>query len=181
MSNSGAIDPAAAAERAGVWIRAAEPADLAAIGATMSEPAVVRNTLQTPYTANAQRAERWTFTDPNLLFVVAETPEGDVVGNASLHRSIRPRRLHTADVGMAVRSDWHGRGVGSALMAALLDVADNWWQVRRVVLEVFVDNEPAIALYRKFGFEVEGTLRADAFRDGEYVDSLLMARIRAIP
>ncbi len=180
MSKSGAIDPAAAAERAGVRIRAAEPDDVEAIGATMSEPAVMRSTLQTPYTSNALRAERWSFTDPHLLFIVAETHKGDVVGNASLHRVTRPRRMHTAGVGMAVRTDWHGRGVGSALMAALLDVADNWWQVRRVVLEVFADNEPGIALYRKFGFEVEGTLRGDAFRDGEYVDSLLMARIRAI-
>jgi putative acetyltransferase len=79
---------------------------------------------------------------------------------------------------MAVRDSWQGKGVGTALMAAAIDVADNWWQVRRVHLEVYTDNEPAVALYRKFGFEVEGTLRQDAFREGEYVDSYVMARLR---
>lgn len=60
----------------------------------------------------------------------------------------------------------------------LLAVADHWWQVRRVHLEVYTDNEPAIALYRKFGFEVEGTLRQDTFRHGEWVDTLVMGRLR---
>lgn len=177
-----AIDPAdvrAAAERAGVVIRAAEPDDIDAISATMAQRGVVRGTLQTPFTSVAHRRERWSFTDPHLLFLVATPAEGgDAIGNISLHRSTRPRRIHTAGIGMAVNETWQGRGVGSALMAAVLDVADNWWQVRRVHLEVYADNEPAIALYRRFGFEVEGTLHQDAFRDGEYVDSLVMARLR---
>jgi putative acetyltransferase len=173
------IDPAAAAERAGVRIRAAEPSDVPAISATMTDPGVIHGTLQIPYTSEALRKERFTFTDLHTVFLVAEPIEGgDPIGNIGLHRNTRPRRIHTAGLGMSVRDAWQGRGVGSALMAAVLDVADRWWQVRRVHLEVFADNAPAIALYRKFGFEVEGTLRQDAFRDGEYVDSLVMARLR---
>ena len=41
--------------------------------------------------------------------------------------------------------------------------------------------QPAIALYRKFGFEIEGTHKAYALRDGRYVDAYAMARIRAKP
>ncbi len=158
-------------------IRAAEPTDLAAISATMSDPGVIHGTLQTPHTSEAFRGENLAFTDRHLLFLVAEPLEGgDTIGNASLHRNTRPRRIHSAGVGMSVRDAHQGRGIGTALLAALLDVADNWWQVRRVYLEVYADNEPAIALYRKFGFQIEGTLRQDAFRNGEYVDSLVMAR-----
>jgi putative acetyltransferase len=173
------IDPTAAAERAGVRIRAAEPEDIPAISATLAGPRAIHGTLQVPFTSNALRRERFTFTDIHTVFLVAEPLEGgDSIGNIGLHRNTRPRRIHTASLGMSVRDDWQGRGVGSALMAAALDVADNWWQVRRVHLEVYTDNEPAITLYRKFGFEVEGTLHQDAFRDGEYVDSLVMARLR---
>ena len=46
------------------------------------------------------------------------------------------------------------------------------------IRRVYADNERAIALYRKFGFEAEGTHRAYALRDGRYVDALAMARLR---
>jgi putative acetyltransferase len=65
---------------------------------------------------------------------------------------------------MAVRSDFHGKGVGSALMRALVDLAHNWLNASQLELHVFTDNERAIALYRKHGFEVEGTHKACASR-----------------
>jgi putative acetyltransferase len=43
---------------------------------------------------------------------------------------------------------------------------------------VYTDNEPAVRLYKKFGFEIEGTLKKYAYRDGEYVDVYAMARFR---
>jgi putative acetyltransferase len=79
---------------------------------------------------------------------------------------------------MAVRDDWQGKGVGTALMAAALDLADNWLNLTRLELRVYVDNSGAVALYEKFGFEVEGTHRRLVFRNGEFVDAYSMARIR---
>jgi putative acetyltransferase len=43
---------------------------------------------------------------------------------------------------------------------------------------VYTDNAPAIRLYEKFGFTIEGTLVDFAFRDGQYVDVYMMARLR---
>lgn len=63
-------------------------------------------------------------------------------------------------------------------MKAALDLADNWLNLGRLELDVFCDNEPGVRLYRKFGFETEGTLRRLAFRDGRFVDGFLMARLR---
>jgi len=179
MNSPQTIDPTVAAERAGVRIRAAEPSDLEAFGRTMEDPGVIQGTLQVPYTSLEQRRAIFAAADMHVRLLVAEpVAGGGPIGNLGLHRNTRPRRIHTAAIGMSVRDAWQGRGVGSALMAAALDVADNWWQVRRTHLEVFTDNEPAIALYRKFGFKIEGTLREDAFRGGVYVDSYAMARLR---
>jgi putative acetyltransferase len=61
-------------------------------------------------------------------------------------------------------------------MTAILDLADNWLMLKRVELSVFVDNEPALALYRSFGFVVEGTKKFAAIRNGAYMDEYLMAR-----
>jgi len=101
-----------------------------------------------------------------------------VVGNLGLEALSRPRMRHTGRIGMAVRDDWQGKGIGTALMEAALYLADNWLNLTRIELHVYVDNAAGIALYEKFGFEVEGTHRRFAFRDGEYVDAYSMARLK---
>jgi putative acetyltransferase len=63
-------------------------------------------------------------------------------------------------------------------MKALIDLADNWLNLERLELTAYTDNEPALRLYKKLGFEIEGTHRKYAFRDGAYVDSYCMARVR---
>jgi putative acetyltransferase len=81
-------------------------------------------------------------------------------------------------IGICVHEEWQGKGVGTALIRAIVDLADHWVNLTRLELEVFVDNETAIRLYERFGFQVEGTLRQHAFRDGQYVDSMVMGRLR---
>lgn len=68
--------------------------------------------------------------------------------------------------------------MGSRLLATAIELADNWLNIKRIELTVYVDNERAINLYRKFGFEVEGEAKAYAFRNGCFVDVYHMARIR---
>ena len=103
--------------------------------------------------------------------------EGKVIGMIGLHREA-DRRAHAASIGMAVHDAYAGRGAGSALMAAVVDLADNWLQLKRLELSVYADNPPAIALYERFGFEREGLLRAYAWRGGAFVDAVTMARLR---
>jgi putative acetyltransferase len=83
-------------------------------------------------------------------------------------------------MGMSVHDEWQGKGIGTALMLAAVDLSDNWLNLRRLELEVYTDNESAIRLYERFGFEREGTLRQHAFRNGRYVDAYLMARLRPL-
>ena len=66
------------------------------------------------------------------------------------------------------------------MMEAVIEMADNWLSLSRLELNVYTDNDAAIHLYEKQGFEIEGTLRNYAFRDGRYVDSYAMARIRRV-
>jgi putative acetyltransferase len=79
---------------------------------------------------------------------------------------------------MGVHDDFTRQGIGSALLGAIVDAADNWLDIKRLELTVFTDNAAAITLYRKFGFEEEGVLRSFAYRAGSYVDAYAMARIR---
>ena len=102
----------------------------------------------------------------------------EVVGHLSLYPYPEPRRRHCGHLEIAVRDDWRRQGVGTKLMEAALDLADNWLGLTRLDLRVFAANEAALGLYRKFGFEVEGTHRRFALRAGEYADALVMARLK---
>jgi putative acetyltransferase len=77
-----------------------------------------------------------------------------------------------------VHDDYAGRGIGRALIEALLDLADNYLGLKRVELDVITDNEAAIHLYESLGFEREGIKRCALFRGGTFVDLLMMGRIR---
>jgi putative acetyltransferase len=172
------------APRAEIVVRRPRPDDAAAIAATMGDPDVLSGLLQLPYPTEAtwrKRIEEMPTGHTSAeLFLVAERG-GVVVGNAGVVPMQPVRRRHAAHVGMAVAREAQGQGVGGALMAALVDWADNWAQLLRLELTVYTDNAPAIALYRRFGFEHEGTMRAFALRNGEYVDTFCMARLHPNP
>ena len=160
-----------------ITIRRAEPADAEAIRKCYTAPRVVRNTLQLPYRSLESVSDLLTKSREGDHILVAVV-DGEVVGVIGLHTSSKPRANHRAEIGMMVRDDWQGKGVGTALMRAVIDVADKWLNLMRLELTVFTDNEPAIALYRKFGFEIEGTLRKYAFCDGTFMDAYAMARVK---
>lgn len=160
-----------------IQIRHAEPQDYEAIQEIYQCPKAFAGTLQLPFPSKEMWRRR--LAEPsegvyNLVAVVA----GKVVGQLGLHTSPRPRRRHVASFGIGVHDDFQGKGVGRALLKACVELADNWLNITRLELEVYTDNQAAIHLYESFGFEHEGTKRQDAFRNGQYVDSYIMARLR---
>jgi len=160
-----------------VTVRRTEPTDYEALQRLFSGPQVISGTLQLPFPSAEMWRQRLSAPQDGMFSLVA-CVDDEVVGEISLHASpTRWRMRHVASISMAVRDDWQGKGVGTVLMQAVLDLADNWLKLTRIELRVYTDNTPAIALYEKFGFEIEGTHRRMAFRNGEYVDGYSMARV----
>lgn len=159
-----------------ISIRAVRLEDAEAIWRLQSQPGYRHGTLRLPFPALESVKARLSSPDPNQILLVAER-EGEILGNAGMRR-LEGRRTHAGEIGMGVDDRFQGRGIGSALLAALVDAADNWLDLRRLELTVFADNRAAIGLYRKFGFVEEGRLADFAFQAGRYADALAMARIR---
>ena len=160
-------------------LRRARSSDAAAYCRIIGDPEVLANLMQLPYPSEAaweQRIADLLAPGKTDLALVAER-EGEVVGSAGLH-PVGPatRRRHAAMLGISVAREHQGSGVGAALMQAMCEYADGWGQVLRIELTVFADNQRAIALYERFGFEHEGRLRGYALRAGVYEDVLTMAR-----
>ena len=159
-----------------ILIRAVEASDLPDLTEAWGQPLAIAGTLQLPYRSLEQRQARHATSPPtaHLCAVIA----GKAIGSAGLNR-FENRRAHAGSIGMAVHDAYAGRGAGSALMAAIVALADDWLNLRRLELTVYADNARAIGLYERFGFAREGLHRDFAWREGAYVDAIPMARLRA--
>jgi L-phenylalanine/L-methionine N-acetyltransferase len=163
-----------------ISIRRTEPSDYESVQRVFAGPKAVRGTLQLPFPSLETWRKRLA-EPPEGLFGLVACVDNEVVGQLGLHTfPNNPRRHHVGQIGMAVRDDWQGKGVGTALVQAAVDLADKWLNLARLELDVYTDNEPAIRLYKKSGFAIEGTLVRFAFRDGQYVDAYMMARVRRL-
>ena len=163
-----------------ITVRHSEPEDYEAVYRIYSGPRAMADTLGLPLSPKGPWRERLKEERDGEVSLVACVGT-EVVGHLSLYPYPEPRRRHSGHFGMAVRDDWRRQGVGTKLMEAALDLADNWLGLTRLDLRVFAANEAALGLYRKFGFEVEGTHRRFALRAGEYADALVMARLKGKP
>lgn len=163
-------------------LRRVKPADAAAIAEQFSDPEVFGGTLQLPFASEEIWAQRIAGQNPpapgSNELVLAAVLDDKPVGLAGLHPAgPSVRRRHAMSLGITVAKASQGQGVGQALMAALLDYADNWAQILRIELTVYHDNARAIRLYERHGFEHEGRLKAYGLRNGVYEDVLSMARL----
>jgi len=115
--------------------------------------------------------------DPQNYYSLVAILNDEIVGQVGLQTNTYPRRTHSANLGMAVSENYRNQGIGSFLLKEMVSLANNWLAIKRIELEVFVDNLSAIKMYKNMGFVEEGRAKAYAFRNGEYVDVLLMAKV----
>ncbi|MCI0398542.1 MAG: GNAT family N-acetyltransferase [Chloroflexi bacterium] len=158
-------------------VRPVHPNDAADLYAIITHPQALRTLVQLPSMEFAETEEWIKAPKPGQHRLVAEA-DGRAVGSVSVSQHQNPRLAHGGQLGLMVHYDYWGKGVGSALMAAILDLADNWLNLKRVELDVFAHNPAAIHLYEKFGFELEGTRRCVLYQGGQWWDDLAMARLR---
>jgi putative acetyltransferase len=164
-------------------IRPVEAEDARGLNALRRIPGVCENIMALPSERLKPTEDFIGGLNENTHILVAvkkdETDGETVIGTITLAVNPHPRARHIGEIGLMVHTDYQGQGVGKALLAVMVDLADNWLMMERLQLFVFVDNERAIGLYKKLGFEVEGTQRKSAIRDGEYIDSYMTGRLRS--
>ena len=110
------------------------------------------------------------------IHLVAVAGYDEVVGWCDLRPRSAPTLRHGAVLGMGIIAPYRGLGLGTRMLAATLERAQQAG-LTRAELIVRADNAAAIALYRRFGFAEEGTLRNYMLVDGVACDALQMARL----
>ncbi len=112
---------------------------------------------------------------PDAYALIAECGD-NVIGFLSAEPGRRRKINHVVEIGMSVREDWRGKGVGKALMEYVIQWAESRESISKITLNVFSENEAALKLYSGVGFVEEGRLKDQIHLDGEFQDLVLMAR-----
>ncbi|MGG4395222.1 GNAT family N-acetyltransferase [Paenibacillus thiaminolyticus] len=109
------------------------------------------------------------------IFLVAVV-QNRIVGFARCEGSQLKRFYHKVEFGVCVLKKFWGYGIGKNLLQQSIAWADSTG-ITKITLNVLETNEKAIALYKKLGFAIEGTLRNDKIlSDGKYYNTIVMGR-----
>ncbi len=162
-----------------ILLRAPKPDDIGPLTDAVNMPGVRRGTLRLPYTTEDLIQTRLTAPSPDTHHVVAAW-DNRAVGLGTL-RLGQGRRRHVGVLFLFIHDEHWGRGIGRALLEGLIDLADNWYGLIRLELDVAPSNTRAVKLYESAGFKREGIKRADTICDGLLEDSLVMGRLHPFP
>jgi RimJ/RimL family protein N-acetyltransferase len=167
-----------------IRLRRPEREDLARFRDWLNDPEVRRH-LSLAYPVGLAHEEQWLDEqmrqEPAVQAYVIEAPRAPeewapigVVGFQGLDW-----RNRSVEIGLFIgdKSLWDG-GYGTDATRTLVRFAFRELNLNRVLLRVYEDNTRAIRCYEKVGFKEEGRLRQDRFRDGRYLDTVLMGLLR---
>jgi RimJ/RimL family protein N-acetyltransferase len=126
-----------------------------------------------------ERARKWIWKhlhSDGSLMLLAET-DGSLIGLLNFQCGGRRRVSHRGTFSIAVRPEFHGIGIGSAMLQILIDWGKSNPTIEKLSLSVLATNCRAIKLYRRFGFVEEGRrINEVKLGPGQYVDDVLMYR-----
>lgn len=103
--------------------------------------------------------------------------DGKIVSFSNVHAGQRQRNQHIGQIGISILPEYRGIGLGTAVMATMIEWAASHPVIEKLTLGVWSKNEPAIRLYQKMGFIEEGRrIRGVKYADGSYDDCICMYR-----
>lgn len=129
------------------------------------------------FTMTLEQEENWiqSFLEKdNSLLIVAEF-EGRIIGNIDISGHHRSMMQHTAVIGMGILSDWRNSGLGTQLMQHGIRWAKENSILELLWLQVYTENQMAIALYKKMGFLENGIIKNFFNHSTRYYDNLTMS------
>jgi RimJ/RimL family protein N-acetyltransferase len=165
-----------------VRLRAYKKSDIAARIAFINEPDVVGGlTPDIPYPITLHEEEKWfesiTAISDTYKFAIETLDDKQFIGGCSINSVDWKNRVAT--IGIFIGSkDYRGKGYGADAMSVLINFIFMQMNINKICLIVYSYNEPAIKCYKRCGFQVEGVLRQEIYKDGKYYDKIYMGLLR---
>lgn len=164
-----------------IVIREAQPTDaenlIAYVHRISSEPDIHLELSPGDFTLSVEQEQeflRHCSDSDNSVFFIAEVGD-EIIGALNCSGSHRRKIRHVTSLGISLAKEYRNQGIGHLLMKHAIEWAKTTGVVTRIQLSVFERNQPAIHLYKKFGFVIEGQRINSIYRDEEYQDTFIMA------
>jgi RimJ/RimL family protein N-acetyltransferase len=109
-----------------------------------------------------------------ILWTIADAATDQCIGHVGLYQVDSRIRKGQFAIMIGDKALW-GRGLGTRVTEAVVSWAFSQLNLHKVCLHVLTNNERAIRIYEALGFRTEGILRDEQFRDGQFLDLMLMA------
>jgi putative acetyltransferase len=160
-------------------IRQREKRDAPALFQIFNQPKCRRALASDPF-ESADDVQSWFESQPQGNFELVATKDNTPIGFASL-QPCPGAQSHSGWISLFIHDAFHGHGIGTIMLKAIIATADLIAGLRRVQLIVLCENQSAILLYRTFGFHIEGRHEWFCRRGDEFVSAFTMARVTKTP
>ena len=166
-----------------VYLRPVEPRDLDGPWTGWLNDFEVTRFLETGvFPTTRESLERYVETvvgnPQNVMLAIVDRKSDTHIGNIKLGPIQWIHRR--ADMGILIGDkEFWGRGFGREAVALITDYGFRRLNLHKITLGVYADNEPAVRMYQKLGFRIEGTLKEHLFSDGRYHDKHVMGILSA--
>ncbi len=164
-----------------VYLRPLERADARIVQPWVNDPEIGRYLLiYRPFNLQAEEEfiDKVNHSDADICLLIARTSDDQAIGVTGFHQLNFKNRHAVFGINIGDKQCW-GKGYGTEAGYLMMDYGFNTLNLNRVMLQVFEYNERAIHVYEKIGFQQEGILRQEHYRDGQYWDTIVMGLLRS--
>ncbi|SHI20324.1 GNAT family N-acetyltransferase [Sporanaerobacter acetigenes] len=112
--------------------------------------------------------------DGSYNFAIEDIETKKYIGGCGIQEVNWLSRVATVGIMIGYKQYW-GKGYGTDAMKVLMNFIFNNMNIRKIRLSTFSFNVRAKKCYEKCGFEVEGILKDEIFKDGKYYDEIIMS------
>ncbi len=164
-----------------IVLRAWAQDDLDALAKLRNDLTLQEMLMSQPRPNSADRVQDWltgkSGRDDGVFFVIADRDSDQVLGYVQV---VNMNTMHgTGELGICIGPDSQGSGYGSSALELLEDYLKRVFNLRKLLLHVFAENEGAVKFYVKLGFDEVGRMQDHFLNNGEYRDVVIMEKFFA--
>lgn len=111
----------------------------------------------------------------SMYFILEKIDEANPIKIGMVRVNHIDRINGSMSVGGDIIEDFRGKGYGKKMFQLIFKLGFDYWNMNRLWLHVLKNNVNAFELYKKMGFVEEGVQRKAVYRDGKYIDYLMMS------